>query len=700
MISYDRSRGVGISHWGDKPELLGLEAHDLGLAASILGNGWIDRMLVRCRTGAPLQPPCNGCDEQQVLSGMLGSGFEWYDTNQAHIVTNSTFRRCGLRTSAHGTHDGCGDGQRGCAARSSVWALLAHSDQHVPEFMQATRGIRYVESGRTFRMRDFNADSNRALNNGMASTLSARIASWLDVDGSASAIPNTPILIGSAVAEAGEWFRLDPQCQYVAETPSWHCEQRGIRQLGSINMRWMPASQQVDTFGVSTCGNGQVGLPCVAQGYLRHWGARGYGRGGSNAVDLPLVLNGEVAGALGGFGWHVRFIAGGPRELNVTRVQVPHDTKLLLSIAYPLSVTSVRVTAYAAPWCWNYVWAGRVCSEEFTRVSSIDQVRVSLGNTYHLGGGALTIRVVQPPKDSTGNPSWTVPISPVAPFVRGGIRIPRYAWHPTLNIRATCTPSSSQPHFCEGALPPQEPVACATGYEQTAYDQCCMVGGGGCVDPDGQTSPPLRHLTGMPAPPPAPMPSPPPPPPHPPPPPPPAPSPLPSPLPTPPWAPAPPPPPSPSTPQPLPPPPPRPPPAPQPPPPPLPPPPVPRPPPPPSPPPPIVIGCNDDPTYVARGETCISWLGYDCRAATSWGYSADQAALLVRSCPQSCRDVTPICAPPSPLMPPPVCAPSPSDLPLTCELSSEQRAAGRACSCQFVWPDGCAEPTSVVTTCE
>ena len=37
-------RGVGVLHWGRRPELVGFEAHDLALAASVLGEAWIDRM--------------------------------------------------------------------------------------------------------------------------------------------------------------------------------------------------------------------------------------------------------------------------------------------------------------------------------------------------------------------------------------------------------------------------------------------------------------------------------------------------------------------------------------------------------------------------------------------------------------------------------------------------------------------------------
>ena len=69
-----------------------------------------------------------------------GNGFEWYDTGQAHILTNITFRHCGVESSGDGAligGAGCGDGTTGCDELSSVWLLLCHSDEHIPEFMQA-----------------------------------------------------------------------------------------------------------------------------------------------------------------------------------------------------------------------------------------------------------------------------------------------------------------------------------------------------------------------------------------------------------------------------------------------------------------------------------------------------------------------------------------------------------------------------------
>ena len=62
---------------------------------------------------------------------------------------------------------------------------------------------------------------------------------------------------------------------------------------------------------------------------------------------------GELTGPLGGFGWHLRWNAGAPRKLCLDRIQVGADTSLLISLAYPPSVTATDFTIYAngPHWC-------------------------------------------------------------------------------------------------------------------------------------------------------------------------------------------------------------------------------------------------------------------------------------------------------------------------------------------------------------
>ena len=160
--------GTGVSHWGKRVQLRGIEAHDVGVAASILGYGYITGLLARCRTGAALPVPCGSCDRDATLrGGMAANGFVWYDTGQAHIVTDAHFYRCGAASG-----DGGGDDSGGCGGTcldtSAVWGFLTHSDEHVPEAMQATAQISYEQSGVTFRFVNHVTDSGLSLSNGMA----------------------------------------------------------------------------------------------------------------------------------------------------------------------------------------------------------------------------------------------------------------------------------------------------------------------------------------------------------------------------------------------------------------------------------------------------------------------------------------------------------------------------------------------------
>ena len=161
---------------------------------------------------------------------------------------------------------------------------------------------------------------------------------------------------------------------------------------------------------------------------------------------------------------------------------MPYDTKLVLSIAYPLTARVSSVIAAVPSWCHPWAGSDRQCSETFSPVGTVAAVRASEGNTFHFSEGVLTLRIVQPPTDRTGSPAWIVPVSPAGVFERDGIRITQFSWNPTLTITADCAGSGD---FCEGAAVLSEPAACPDGYTQHAYDLCCASEDGPCIDPDG-----------------------------------------------------------------------------------------------------------------------------------------------------------------------------------------------------------------------
>jgi len=464
------SGGVGLSHWGSRVEVSGFEAHDVGLGLAILAErGHLTGALIQCRTGSPLD--CvngNACDDASIGYRFEGSGFDWYDTGQAHILTHVTFRNCGAPSARGG---GCGDD---CGSTSSTWHFLCHSDEFVPEYMMATAVVGYEDCGRRFRCRDFVEDNGGSLNSGMDSTVSERISSQLDVDGSASELAG-PTIIGNAAAEAGDWWRLGEGCEADEDGQFWLCPQpRGTRQIGSATFTFdQEAQSQV---GQTVCGNGNVGYPCTPVGFVQHWGRDGLSLG----AGLPLTPNGETTGPVGGFGWHIELIEGAPVRLTVGRLQVRFDTSLMLSLSYPPG-TSFAITAYAASWC-NTNW--KQCEEAFQEVGSPEAVRASAGNTYHWDGSYLYVRLVQ--ANPNGWAEWSIEEEPTDPFVRDGITLPRFDAG-SLVIDASCTPNPDAPAYClhTPAMVGAVPAACTPPRQPVAYDLCCLHGSGDCEAPGG-----------------------------------------------------------------------------------------------------------------------------------------------------------------------------------------------------------------------
>jgi hypothetical protein len=158
----------------------------------------MNKALIQCRTGEKLGFPSNNG------SRMTANGFVWYDTHQEHILTNITFRHCGVRSEQYDQYDtsptrGCSmsDPQSGCSAESSTFGFLTHSDEFTPHVMQATKQIKFDNCGRRFRFSFEDLD-----------TVSGRGQSWYDDDGSISGL-NEPTLIGSGLSTAKSWWTVD-----------------------------------------------------------------------------------------------------------------------------------------------------------------------------------------------------------------------------------------------------------------------------------------------------------------------------------------------------------------------------------------------------------------------------------------------------------------------------------------------------------
>jgi hypothetical protein len=220
----------GFMHWGERAEVFRLEAHDTNIAANAFGKVWVDQLDVTCRSKNS-QPKYNNCTYptneywkchiRDLKFFYDFAGFQWYDVGQSHIVTNSTFRSCtNLWPERTGSCNFC-----------HHWTVLTHSDQFVPEVMQATRNIRYENCNMTNLWRYETRKEN---------TVSGRLTNWIDQDGSVSGRSDGPFIMGSTWAN--DWWNLgDDICiRSPGITDMWVCkakvDTRPLTTVGSVRL--------------------------------------------------------------------------------------------------------------------------------------------------------------------------------------------------------------------------------------------------------------------------------------------------------------------------------------------------------------------------------------------------------------------------------------------------------------------------------
>jgi len=364
--------------------------------------------------------------------------------------------------------------------------------------MQATKSIVLDNVGRVFRYGRVDIE-----------TVSGRTQNWLDVDGTVSGL-NEPTLIGSGLPSAGMWWAVDDEVQKDVQGPVVFVQQNNgpSRGLAHIRLEWDAALHS--TVGSTACVNGRSansGPYCPPHGYIRHLGKRFSGDNG-----LPVTAQPEVVGLAGGYGWLLTLDEGAPKELKISQTEVLPGTPLLFSVQYPLN-TAVTVTAHAANWC--YATCDKPCQEEFSQVSTVDEVRRSDGNVFHLdpATGLLTIRVIMYPETYTGAPDWKLfDFSDIGPdggyalkrFERKGVLLPRAAYSSYISITADCVAGGTNNAYC--AQQPDRTLnldgsICPADFVQKSYDRCCDPQNlTDCVYPYSFTPPPTMDPNQTPAP--------------------------------------------------------------------------------------------------------------------------------------------------------------------------------------------------------
>ena len=193
------------------------------------------------------------------------------------------------------------------------------------------------------------------------------------------------------------------------------------------------------------------------------------------------------AGPLGGRGWLVKYNAGSPISLVISKVQVPSTSHLVLVLPYPAG-TKFTIKALPNSWCSGYC----ECGTTFRKVNSADAVRDGGGDLYHFDGKFLYIRVVQTPStfnthgfaECDGDRTWSPPDLTWEALSYDETYIQARAKFETITIKANCKPASGGSLYCahggskaeESAVPSAAICPASTALRGT-YDACTYSNG-------------------------------------------------------------------------------------------------------------------------------------------------------------------------------------------------------------------------------
>lgn len=368
-------------------------------------------------------PPQGVCNVRDTNFFQTFGGFQWYDVSQQHIVTNSIFRNC------RADWNRCVYGSNGNCKDVAVFTSLTHSDEFVPELMQVTAGIVYQNVSDLWMYSTKTTDSTGI-------TVSGRLQSWYDADGSAS-LTGAKSMIGSAWAN--DWWKYNSNCVLYRE--AWECILFPGDTAASVILKHNAAQEA--GIGSSICMNGGGANPCPIVGRVSHFG------GTSQNADLLIGANAKLTGPIiaSAGGWFIRFTSGTPKTLRLANVQVAKNDVFLIAIPYPAG-TTFNIYHRAADWCHTTDWAD--CIHSYRSVSSIAAVVSAFGDAYFWNSATRTLylRAVQS-RSYFGNKGTDVPVwSPYEPeeqFSRGGHTLITPSTESTIVIESSCSTSPCAP---------------------------------------------------------------------------------------------------------------------------------------------------------------------------------------------------------------------------------------------------------------
>ncbi|KAM9952753.1 hypothetical protein ACTFIR_007808 [Dictyostelium discoideum] len=334
---------LGLGHWGDRVEVVGLEAYDSMRPASLFGAAWLSNAIVDGQTG-------NILSKSQSYNRQ---GFQFYDTYVTTILSHITFRNFIQNpTSVYPDDD------------NVVIIALTFSDLYKPQFISSTINIT-LENILPAQIIGHKIVPDSG---------SSRFFNFIDWDGSLVGT-NVPTIVGS---HEKWWSYDDSKCTYNNDWTIWVC-QKGSKSVGNIEF-WVP---NLIIRGEQNEGDSFVGSVSL------------FGDGITDVRKTAITRNAGITG-ITSTGWMLWLDGGSPTYLQVWAAQVAYQQYIFLAIPYPPGTTFTISTENK--WAWQNAY-GFNC----TLASSAAEVRSSNGTKYYFDQTHLFVKIVNPVL--TGSPA-------------------------------------------------------------------------------------------------------------------------------------------------------------------------------------------------------------------------------------------------------------------------------------------------------
>jgi hypothetical protein len=324
---------MGFNHWGDRPEVVGFEGHDVSRMGQLFGDAWLHHAIINAKSNNPVPFPDNT------------QGFQYYDTWSKAILSDITFRNFKNDPTTSDPHED-----------NTGMIGMTHSDEFKPQNLAGAINIRWENCDMSQRVGIRNQDTG-----------SSRYYTMVDFDGSVSgSTPGQAYILGSATST---WWNYATTCSKADAWNAYVCP-KGDKEVGVLGI------------GIDGYIQGGVGLP--ANSYIGNTTL--WGNGVPDGSFSPLTQLPGVTGPTN-TGWFISYTNGAPLHFELTITQVPKPGALYWASRYPAG-TSFTVYGY------NPYFGQR--NGFYSAASSLADLWASNGTKYYFDDSHLFLKLNNP----------------------------------------------------------------------------------------------------------------------------------------------------------------------------------------------------------------------------------------------------------------------------------------------------------------